>query len=273
MNALTGAFDFGLKITEDEMREQKKFDVILKKIMGICTDPTKKIDVGGTAKLSDQDYIDDNFFNVSNQELRTIENSINNTINGVVEFEGCDNIKLPINLSGTKQILDEVIVAAQGVYTSQKESPMMEYVNVEDLPGGTYNLNICNRWNVLVGSGGVALKSYGPVDIAGSITNLTGEQVNIASNNEVNINAQKRLSISSDILVLRQSQGKQVLVDSNLGITQNIVVAGSAHVEGELTVQHITAPIEFQETEEVFLEGYVLPNVNYHSLTAVGSKL
>lgn len=109
MNALTGAFDFGLKITEDEMREQKKFDVILKKIMGICTDPTKKIDVGGTAKLSDQDYIDDNFFNVSNQELRTIENSINNTINGVVEFEGCDNIKLPINLSGTKQILDEVI--------------------------------------------------------------------------------------------------------------------------------------------------------------------
>jgi len=77
--------------------------------MGICTDPTKKIDVGGTAKLSDQDYIDDNFFNVSNQELRTIENSINNTINGVVEFEGCDNIKLPINLSGTKQILDEVI--------------------------------------------------------------------------------------------------------------------------------------------------------------------
>ena len=109
MNALTGAFDFGLKITEDEMREQKKFDSILKKIMGICTDPTKKIDVGGNAKLSDQDYIDDTFFNVSNQELRKIENEINNTINGVVEFEGCDNIKLPINLSGTKQILDEVI--------------------------------------------------------------------------------------------------------------------------------------------------------------------
>lgn len=176
-----------------------------------------------------------------------------------------------IRYDGTGKITNnEVIVAAQGVFVSKKESPIMEYVNVEDLPGGTYNLNICNRWNVLVGSGGIALKSYGPVDIAGSITNLTGEQVNIASNNEININAQKRLSISSDILILRQSQGKQVLVDSNLGITQNVVVAGSAHVEGELTIQHITAPIEFQETEEVYLEGYVLPNVSYRGVLNCG---
>jgi hypothetical protein len=176
-----------------------------------------------------------------------------------------------IRFDGAGKITNnEVVVAAQGVFINQKASPVMEYVNVEDLPGGTYNLNVCNRWNVLVGSGGVALKSYGPVDVAGSIVNFTGEQVNIASNNEVNINAQKRLSISSDILVLRQSQGKQVLIDSNLGITQNIVVAGSAHVEGELTIQHITAPIEFQETEEVFLEGYVLPNVSYRGVLNCG---
>ncbi len=165
---------------------------------------------------------------------------------------------------------NEVIIAKEGVFISQKESPMMEYVNVEDLPGGTYNLNVCNRWNVLVGSGGLALKSYGPVDIAGSITNLTGEQVNVSSANEINIIAKKRAYIQSDILVLRQTEGKQVLVDSNLGVTQNVAVAGSAHVEGELTVQHITAPIEFQETEEVMLEGYVLPNVNYHGVLDCG---
>lgn len=161
---------------------------------------------------------------------------------------------------------NEVIIAEQGVFVNQKASPVIEYVTVEDLPGGTYNLNVCNRWNVLVGSGGIALKSYGPVDIAGSIVNLTGEQVNIASDNEVNIKSKKRLCIESDILVLRQSEGKQVLVDSNFGVTQNMAIAGSAHIEGELTIQHITAPIEFQETEEVYLEGYVLPNVDYHGV-------
>jgi hypothetical protein len=109
MNALTGAFDFGLKLTSDEMREQKKFDLIIKRIMGICTDPNKKIDVAGTAKLSDEDNIDDSFFEVSNQELRYIENQINNTLAGVVEFEDCGNLQLPVNVLGTRQILDEVI--------------------------------------------------------------------------------------------------------------------------------------------------------------------
>ena len=109
MNALTGALDFSLKISGDEMREQKKFELILKRIMGVCTDPRKKIDVGGTAKLSDEDNIDDSFFEVSNQDLRSIENQINNTLAGVVEFEDCGNLLLPVNVLGTRQILDEVI--------------------------------------------------------------------------------------------------------------------------------------------------------------------
>ena len=109
MNALTGVFDFSLKISSDEMREQKKFDLILKRIMGVCTDPTKKIDVSGAAKLSDEDNIDDSFFEVSNQELRSIENDINNRLAGVVEFEDCGNLQLPVNVLGTRQILDEVI--------------------------------------------------------------------------------------------------------------------------------------------------------------------
>jgi hypothetical protein len=109
MNALTGVFDFSMKISSDEMREQKKFDLILKRIMGVCTDPTKKIDVSGAAKLSDEDNIDDSFFEVSNQDLRSIENDINNRLAGVVEFEDCGNLQLPVNVLGTRQILDEVI--------------------------------------------------------------------------------------------------------------------------------------------------------------------
>lgn len=114
MNALTGAFDFSIGLSTDELREQKKFDLILKRIMGICTDPAKKIDVAGTAKLSDLDFIDDSFFEVSNQELRFIEEKINDTINGVIEFEDCDNIKLPINPQATRSIVEEVITEKVG---------------------------------------------------------------------------------------------------------------------------------------------------------------
>lgn len=151
----------------------------------------------------------------------------------------------------------EMYIGRQGVVTSMAASPVIEYVNVEDLPGGTYNLNIANRWNVLVGAGGIVLKSYGPVDISGTVTNIAGEQVNISSQNEVNIISDKRIYMEAEILVLKSKYNKQVLVDSSLGVSQNLIVGGSAHVEGELTVQHITGPTEIQETEEVKLQGKV----------------
>ena len=46
-----------------------------------------------------------------------------------------------------------------------------------------------------------------------------------------------------------------MLVDSNLGVSQNVIIGGGLHVEGELTVQHVTAPCEIQETEQVELWG------------------
>jgi len=94
MNSLSGSFDFSIGLSTDELREQNKFDLILKRIMGICTDPAKKIDVAGTAKLSEQDYIDDSFFEISNQELRNIETRVDDITSGVVEFEDCGTVKL-----------------------------------------------------------------------------------------------------------------------------------------------------------------------------------
>jgi hypothetical protein len=109
MNALTPSLSYSLKVTSDQLREEKKFDLILKRIMGICSAPPQKIDVQGTAKLSELDTIDDSFFDVSGQELRNIENEINNTLNGVVEFEDCNDLKLPLNVLAVRESLDEII--------------------------------------------------------------------------------------------------------------------------------------------------------------------
>ena len=134
------------------------------------------------------------------------------------------------------------------VYVNKEAAPMIEYVHVQDLPGGSSTLNVSNRYNVLVGAGGLNLKSYGPTNITGSITNVTGEQVNIGSANEINVDA-KVINITADILSLRNKRQKQVLADGNLGVTNNVVIGGALLVDGETYLQHVTAPREFQITE------------------------
>jgi len=168
---------------------------------------------------------------------------------------------------------NKVTVHPGGVFNSQKESPLIEYVHVDDLPGGNYTLNVCNRWNVQVGAGGISMKSFGTVDIGGTITNLAGDQVNIASENEINIDGGKRLSIVADILSIRQRNRKQVLIDSNLGVSQNVVIGGGLHVEGELTVNHITAPVEIQETDPVVIFGQLLKSLVFRCNIDGGSHV
>ena len=142
----------------------------------------------------------------------------------------------------------EVKIDSTSAYLNKEGSPLLEYTHVQDLPGGTSTLNISNRYNVVVGAGGLNLKSYGPTNITGSITNITGEQVNIGSANEINLDA-KVINISADILTMRNKRQKQVLIDSNLGIQKNVVIGGGLHVEGETFLQHVTAPREYQQTE------------------------
>jgi hypothetical protein len=67
----------------------------------------------------------------------------------------------------------------------------------------------------------------------------------------------------ADILTIRQRNRGQVLVDSSLGVTQNVVVGGGMHVEGELSVNHITAPAEIQETDPVVIFGQLLDGLSF----------
>lgn len=148
-----------------------------------------------------------------------------------------------------------VYIGTEGVYENQEPSPLIEYVHVDDLPGGNYTLNVCNRYTVQVGAGGISLKSFGPIQIGGTIVNMSGEQTNIAASSEVNIDGGKRITMTADIMVFKQRQMKQVLVDSSLGVSRNLIVGGGAHIEGELTINHITAPVEIQETEDTKVYG------------------
>jgi len=155
----------------------------------------------------------------------------------------------------------EILVAREGVYENQVPTPLIEYVHVDDLPGGNYNLNVCNKYTVQVGAGGMTFKSFGPANFSGTITNIAGTQVNIGSENEINIDGGHRISIVADIISIRQRNKKQVLIDSSLGVNKNVVIGGGCHVEGELSVNHITAPGEVQITDKTQVYGRAAKDV------------
>tara|TARA_E500000318_G_scaffold59902_1_gene55604 strand:- start:8498 stop:10831 length:2334 start_codon:yes stop_codon:yes gene_type:complete len=198
-----------------------------------------------------------------NEDLLELEKQMGSGGNEIVSItkNKIENIGLVLNDFPSIRVdsigkidMNEIAVFPKGVVATQKERALIEYVHVDNLPGGTHVQNINNKWNVQVGAGGISIKTLGGVDIGGSITNVTGQQTNIVADEEINIDA-KVINIAAEMLLLRNKNKKQVVVDGNLGVNQNVVIGGSMHVEGELSVQHITAPVEIQETEPVILYG------------------
>lgn len=160
-----------------------------------------------------------------------------------------DSGAIRVDMKG-KMFISDVMVAKYGTFYNRTPSPLVEMVHVDDYPGGNYTLNVCNKFNVLVGAGGLNLKSYGIVNISGSMTNIAGEQINISSELETNIDGGKRLSLTGDIVSIKNRNLGQVVVEGSLGVTNNVVIAGGLHVEGEITGNHITIPVEMQGTEK-----------------------
>ncbi|MDD5193957.1 MAG: hypothetical protein PHF67_05250 [Candidatus Nanoarchaeia archaeon] len=140
-----------------------------------------------------------------------------------------------------------ITIAPGGVYDSFKSFPLVESVDVVDLPGD-YNLTACNKYKLLVGAKGVDIKTFGPFNVIGSIINFSGEQINFTSNNEINIDGGKRLSLRAEHISLHPYEHDPVVIDAPLHVSRNITTKGGLYVEGELGIQHITAPSELQET-------------------------
>jgi hypothetical protein len=161
-----------------------------------------------------------------------------------------------------------VTIAQSGVYTQRKAFPIFEKVHVDDLPGGTFTHFIGNKYDAVVGAGGYRVKTLGNVDIAGAITTFIGDQIIIGSSNEVTVDGGKRVNIVGDSINLKSRLGKQITADGNFGVVKNVVIGGGAHIEGELNVHHVTAPLEFQITEPVHIKTtFTIRDLNIPSLT------
>lgn len=107
VNILSGAMNIKANVGLGELQNQSKFSLIIQRILGLCFDDRREIDVSGIAKIAELDGVDDTFFDLNEIDLRNIDQNISNVQNGVMEFEDCNNVKVPVDADSLVSQLQE----------------------------------------------------------------------------------------------------------------------------------------------------------------------
>lgn len=105
---VTGAISFGRGDGKLKLSSIQKTLIIMQRILGLCSDNNEEIEVGGTSKVSEVDNIDESFYEFNDIDLRYIDQITSNIKLGVVEFEDCDNVLVPMNLDAVLTALDDL---------------------------------------------------------------------------------------------------------------------------------------------------------------------
>jgi len=152
-----------------------------------------------------------------------------------------------VNNQGSAHDIGLKLDGENGVYPSPVVGAVVEKVHVDRFPGGQFTVDAQNGINLLGGSGGIDFSSTGVMSIHGTIAEVTGEQVNISAKSGLNIATDDVLSIKGSNISIQSSN--QVFVKTVLAVDGNIVCRGGIMAQGEVYLQHVTAPVSFQETE------------------------
>lgn len=128
-NLLTGAIDMQAKLSFKELENNSKFMLIVQRILGLCFDSRRSIDVSGVAKVAELDGIDASFYKLNEVDLRNIDIEITNIQNGVVEYVDCGNVKLPVDFENLTNQLIEFKEQFSGKTTNEIVGKMEEILN------------------------------------------------------------------------------------------------------------------------------------------------
>lgn len=112
MEQIAGSFSISANLGTDTIAINNKFVLILQRILGLCFDERREIDVSGTAKVGELDGVDESFFELTDIDLRNIDKIISDIKLGVVEFEDCENVKLPVDVNSINDQLLLILNAA-----------------------------------------------------------------------------------------------------------------------------------------------------------------
>lgn len=105
LDFMTGAISIKKKDSDAQISDKHWLVLFVQRVLGLCFDNRTQIDVSGNAKVSPSDGVDNSFFELSDVDLRYIDQTISNVKSGVFEFEDCENVKIPV---ATDDILNEL---------------------------------------------------------------------------------------------------------------------------------------------------------------------
>lgn len=139
MEQLTGMISINIGAGQFQIEDMGKFQLIIQRILGLCFDEDKEIDVSGIAKVSELDGIDNSFFEFTDNDLSTIEERLENIRKGVVKFIECDDVEIPVDadaiinsLNNLEYIQDVNLIDAADNLTNQvNNDPQFNGFNIQ----------------------------------------------------------------------------------------------------------------------------------------------
>ena len=129
LNVISGAISIKSNLSAQEVEKGTQFSLIIQRILGLCFDSRREIDVSGVSKVAELDGVDDSFYELTQTDLRNIEVRVSNIQNGVMEFEDCNNIKLPVDV---ETLIDELIKLRDVIDDQSPEEQVKSMSNVLD---------------------------------------------------------------------------------------------------------------------------------------------
>jgi len=167
VNLISGAININTQVGFGELNNQSRFGLIVSRILGLCFDDRREIDVSGVAKVAELDGVDDSFFELNEIDLRNIEVEISNVQNGIMEFEDCDNIQLPVDSEALVAQLIEFRNNLSGETVEQQAENIGEIIDtISDNPA--WSLTAPSNLNVKLSIDKSVIKKI-PLAVAASV--------------------------------------------------------------------------------------------------------
>jgi hypothetical protein len=163
---------------------------------------------------------------------------------------GCatnDFDSIRINKTGSATTANVKLDPEMGLYSAPVVSSTVELNHVDKFPGGQFTIDAGNGISLNGGSGGCEMSSTGLLSLYGTVTELTGEQVNVSSKSGMSISTGESLSFNAANIAIESSG--QTCIKGSIAFDGNLMCTGGAMVQGEMYVQHITGPMENQLTD------------------------
>jgi len=142
MESLSGCVSIQANVGLVQSSDATKFMLILQRVLGLCFDTGgNEIDVSGIAKVGQLDNVDESFFEFTEMDLRFIEQRFDNIKKGVIQFEDCGNVDLPVDAASILDSLNQLNFVSDGNEIQAANNVTDTLANNPNWPGLGFNFD------------------------------------------------------------------------------------------------------------------------------------